>query len=188
MKGQFLISCRINPLLRAGLFVIMGVLAVVSCKQKNSTTVEQIPPIDKETSTTNVDTQSPETMLADTFLYYKRTPCFGMCPIFEMTILENGEVSYSGKNFTNLIGEYRTQLDKTTLQNIVAKAESIGYFRMSNVYDNEGVTDLPSIYVAIRKDTKLKWVKNRYNGPKELKVLYEYLDKVIEEAKWEAVK
>jgi len=191
MKGQQLIFGRSKRLICSGLFLLLSALFGVACKQKSSTTepINNEVKVESTESSTSTHTVEPtKTLVPDTFLYYKRTPCFGMCAIFTMTVFSNGEVEYSGKNFTNLIGEYRTQLDKTILQNMTVTAEEIGYFRMLDSYDNEGVTDLPSIYTALKKDNKLKWVKNRYNGPKELKALYSNLDKVIAEAQWEAVK
>lgn len=186
MRVHHSISAGKNSLHLSILFVALVVLFGTACKQKSAATSQTGAEAPTGTVADNTFPEA-EVLTPDTFLFYKRTPCFGMCAIFSMTVYANGDTEYSGKNFTNLIGDYRTKLDKTTLQNILKKAEDIDYFRMADVYDNQGVTDLPSIYTAIKKDNKLKWVKNRYNGPRELKALYEYLDKVIAEAKWETV-
>lgn len=121
------------------------------------------------------------------FLQYSRTPCFGMCPVFELTVYQNGKAVYHGKNFTDRIGVYQSQWSETALQRIQFIADSIGYFGFDEKYDNDHVTDLPSIHTSILHGGQLKTVSNRYKGPRELHILYKALDKYIEESVWKPV-
>ena len=122
----------------------------------------------------------------DTFLVYNRGACFGMCPIFNLVIYTDGKAVYEGKNFVDRIGFYQATVDAAALQKITSTAESIGYFGLDAIYDDNGVTDLPSTLTGIRKDGKLKMVTNRYRGPKSLKTLYDELDALIAKQQWKA--
>ena len=121
------------------------------------------------------------------FLLYSRTPCFGMCPVFELKVLKSGKAIYNGKNFTDRIGSYQSQWTETTLQRIEFVADSIGYFSFDEKYDNDKVTDLPSIHTSLLHNGRLKVVSNRYKGPKDLHTLYKELDAMIEKSAWKPV-
>jgi (2Fe-2S) ferredoxin len=114
---------------------------------------------------------------------YRRTPCFGTCPIFNFKVYESGRALYEGKNFVDMIGVYYTNVTPDQVQKIMRVAEQIKFFQMQDAYDG-AVTDLPSVHVSLKKNGEIKTVKNRYQGPKELKVLYEELDGLIKSLNW----
>lgn len=126
----------------------------------------------------------PKVIEDSVFLTYSRTPCFGMCPVFELTLHKSGKAVYQGKNFTDRIGLYQSQWPDAALQRIQFLADSIGYFGFDEKYDNDHVTDLPSIYTSILHNGMLKSVANRYKGPRQIQVLYKELDALIETAAW----
>ncbi|MFY7972371.1 MAG: DUF6438 domain-containing protein [Flavobacteriales bacterium] len=120
-------------------------------------------------------------------LFYERTPCFGMCPSFNLTVYSNGKATYEGKNFVDHIGFYQSQWDATALQNIMTAAEKISYFSLADRYDQQGVTDLPTVRTRLLKDGNLKEVANRYKGPKELQSLYQVIDDQIKLSEWKPI-
>lgn len=120
-------------------------------------------------------------------LFYERTPCFGMCPSFNLTVYSNGKATYEGKNLVEHIGFYQSQWDAAALQNIMAAAEKINYFSLADKYDQQGVTDLPTVRTRLLKDGNLKEVANRYKGPKELQSLYQAIDDQIKLSDWQPI-
>jgi hypothetical protein len=121
-------------------------------------------------------------------LYYERTPCFGMCPIFKLEVFRSGMARFEGKNYTELIGIYSAQFTQQEMDKIVAVADRIGFFQFDEKYDNPAIQDFPTITVALYKGEKLKYVINKYRGPKELNDMYTLLDKIIEEKEWTLIK
>lgn len=178
-----------------GAFAICFVfVSLASCKNKKQTAdsapvAEQAPPPppaapNPPPAVDNIPPAPPkEEGIA---LEYRRTACFGTCPIFNFKVYDNGRAIYEGKNFVDMIGVYHTNISKNDIDKIVDAAEKIKFFQMDDVYDSQ-VTDLPSVYLSILKDGKFKTVKNRHNGPKELKALYEQVDALIKAQKWEMV-
>jgi len=118
------------------------------------------------------------------FAIYQRTPCFGMCPSFNLTIYKSGYGVYEGKNFVNRIGFYHTSFLLTDLEKIERTAESIAYFSFDDVFDNPHVTDLPTVITGIWKNGEMKIITARYQQPKELNILYQVFEDLIDNAIW----
>lgn len=123
----------------------------------------------------------------DTLLYYSRGACFGMCPIFELTVMKDGRSIYVGKNHVDRIGGFNANVRLSEVEHVLKKAEEIGYFQMNHVYDNEKVHDLPNIITGIEHEGQLHRVLNRYKGPASLQRLYAELDTLIERQQWQPI-
>ena len=61
---------------------------------------------------TSVNAQDSKSNIAITL---ERTACFGTCPIYTITILENGDVLYDGKDFVAVKGGQKTEIDPETV-------------------------------------------------------------------------
>ncbi len=118
-------------------------------------------------------------------VYLQRTACFGVCPIYVLSIYENGTVIYEGEKFVDKEGKFRAMITKEAIQKIQEKALSIDYFKMNEVYDNPNVTDLPSTITALQQDLDFKVVVNRYEAPQPLNSLESYIDELVENLNWE---
>ena len=151
-------------------------IAVASCmKHRNAPQAELI----------NQRSQPPVVPVGtDTMLYYSRGACFGMCPIFELTVMKNGRAVYIGKNHVDRVGRFQATVSYEDIEQVVQKANEIGYFELLPVYDNENVQDLPNIKTGIAHQGKLYNVRNRYKGPAALRMLYTQLDSLIEKQTW----
>lgn len=125
--------------------------------------------------------------VTDTALYYSRGACFGMCPIFEFTVMRDGKAVYIGKNHVDRIGRFEAQVSYSDVEQVVSKATQIGYFEMQEVYDNDKVQDLPNINTGINSNGKLYRVRNRYKGPASLQQLYKELDSLMARQAWKPV-
>ncbi|MDZ4823608.1 MAG: DUF6438 domain-containing protein [Flavobacteriales bacterium] len=159
-------------------------LLVAGCKSKRETATTT--PVEvTETPIHSTVTTTPTDSL---HIFYGRTPCFGMCPYFELKVYTSGYAVYEGKNFVDRIGFYHTTFDKASLQKVLTVAESIGYFSFLDSYDNDKVTDLPTVTTTLTKDGNHKTVASRYKAPRELEQLYHELDFMIEDAKWHELK
>lgn len=142
---------------------------------------------DAQSQATAAVVQEPEIMtVSDTMIFYSRGACFGMCPIFELTIMKDGRAVYMGKNHVDRIGRYQAMVSYTDVQKVLSKANEIGYFELKSEYDNESVHDLPDIKTGIAHNGQLYRVRNRYKGPAALRSLYSELDSLIERQSWKS--
>jgi Domain of unknown function (DUF6438) len=171
------------------LFVIVALQAVTLMSCANKRKVQDVaaaePPKVEEAIAVVDSVKKVEDVLT---MYYERTPCFGMCPIFKLEVFESGKARFEGKNYTELIGIYSSQFTQQEMDKIMALADRIGFFQFQEKYDNPAIQDFPTITVALYKEEKLKYVVNKYRGPKELNDMYTLLDKIIEEKEWTLIK
>jgi hypothetical protein len=123
----------------------------------------------------------------DTMLYYSRGACFGMCPIFDFTLMKDGRAIYNGKNHVDRVGRYQALIDITEAEKVLRKANEIGYFQLKTEYDNPNVHDLPDIITGIAHEGHLHRVRNRYKGPAALRMVYAELDSLIARQSWSLV-
>ncbi|MFK7755332.1 MAG: DUF6438 domain-containing protein [Flavobacteriales bacterium] len=171
------------------------VAMVFSCKSTSDTSSTAEPmdinvEIDEglQTNIESIDTlaldEEPEALV---FLTYSRGYCFGMCPVFNSSILTDGTVQYEGINFVDVMGNNSGQLKGADLKLIKDKLKEINYFELDSVYDNEMVMDIPAVRSSANLAGKSHSILDRYKGPKELNELYKLLDNLFSQLEWTPV-
>ena len=163
--------------MRFSILISLSVL-LAACSAKKS----PVQPVEEKVAVAQTNQVSTDTML-----YYSRGACFGMCPIFELTVMKDGRAVYVGKNHVDRIGRFQATVSHADIDQVVQTANEIGYFELKPVYDNENVQDLPNIKTGIAHHGKLHSVRNRYKGPAALRMLYTQLDSLIEKQTWKPV-
>lgn len=124
---------------------------------------------------------------SDAIARIQRTPCFGKCPIYTLTVFKDGRVEYFGKKFTPRVGRYEATISTAIIADLMTKANEFGFFTFNNIYDKEAITDLPSTITSVRNDEGLKTVVNRFDGPQELRNFEQYFDNLFKELDWKSV-
>jgi hypothetical protein len=116
---------------------------------------------------------------------YKKTPCFGKCPVYEVKIYSDNTATWYGKMNVERIGWYEAKLTGTKVQDIKDKASELGYLDFYNEYPVEHkVADLPSTITTVRYGDMIKSVKNTIEGPEKLNEFEAYLEGVINRLDW----
>jgi len=125
---------------------------------------EEQPPNEANDYYQMVSKEIPE----NAFARIQKTACFGRCPIYTMTVFDDGRVEYYGRKFVEKEGRHFAKATPKMLSDLLAKAKEINFFELDNIYDKQGITDLPSVIITIKNEEGFKTVVNRYNGPQEL--------------------
>ena len=127
----------------------------------------------------------PHTESTHQLVGFRKTACFGKCPVYEVKFWSDNTATYVGKMHVERKGEYKAQLDRSTLKAIKDKAHEVGYFDFHNEYPVEHkVADLPSTYTYIRIGDMEKTIKNTHDGPKKLEEFQNYLSDIIGNLDW----
>ena len=117
----------------------------------------------------------------------ERQPCFGACPVYSVTIYDDGTVVYNGERFVDVEGEQTTNIGADAVDELVATFEEAGYFEWEDEYTEYTVTDLPYVITSVTRDGETKRI-NRYTGDSSAPVLLPYLeywvDMVVNTAQW----
>lgn len=157
---------------------LLGLLAFTSCTS-NKKTVLATPDIKKEEK---VVKQTEPQLLAS----IERTPCYGRCPIYKATFMDNGEVKYVGKHFVEKIGTYKTLISAEEVLEIKNKIAEYKYFKLDSLYPTL-VTDFPSSITEVTLNGERKKVVNRSTPPPNLKAFEQFLDGLLEGKELEKV-
>ncbi len=126
---------------------------------------------DAETVTKIIDN------IKNTLVRLRKTPCFGDCPIYEMTIDKEGNVVFNGIKFVPEVGKKTFVLTEEELKTISEKLNSKDFSTYEKIYDNPKIMDLPSTYIA--HNGKQVQIRVWKDAPATLIDLHEYLEGIL---------
>jgi len=120
----------------------------------------------------------------------ERTACFGACPIYTVTIFEDGTVRYNGERFVDVTGEQTSEIEPETVARMVEAFENAGYFDWDEAYDEMTITDAPSVITSVTRDGETHRI-HRYTGdssaPLALAFLEAWIDEMANTQQWTGV-
>ena len=111
--------------------------------------------------------------------------CYGTCPIFAMTISNDGMAKYDAKMFNERQGEFKTTIKKpqlVRLLNLIAKSD---FFSLNSEYSVD-YTDQPTYKLTIKlTNGKIKTIEDYGpNGPEKLKLVYKKIFSLRQSQDW----
>ncbi|MCS6904980.1 MAG: DUF6438 domain-containing protein [Bacteroidia bacterium] len=115
------------------------------------------------------------------WLTIEKTSCYGSCPQYHLAIYPNRVVIYKGRRFVKNIGTFEKKLSKAKISQIQQQIIDYAFFEFEEVYDNEGISDLPSVILYCRLNGKEKKVKARMNVPPTFLQLVNRIENLIGE-------
>lgn len=110
----------------------------------------------------------------------ERTACFGTCPMYTVSIYEDGKVVYEGENFVTVTGEQTSEIPPETVAAMVDAFEAVGYFDWNEAYDAMTVTDLPSAITSVTRDGETHRI-NHYMGDSSAPLALSFLEQWIDD-------
>ena len=116
-----------------------------------------------------------------------RGGCFGTCPVYKLTIEDDGKVTYQGDKFVKIKGKKESTLSNAKLKEIKAAFKKVDYFNLKDSYIKTDATDMPTIITSFKTKSKRKEIVH-YHGdfgaPKKLTHLEERIDIIVNTNKW----
>lgn len=119
------------------------------------------------------------------FFSFERTPCFGRCPTYAVHVYRSGHATYLGRQHVERIGAFSGRLSTEAMEQLLAEAEAIGFWKRPASYDSE-VTDLPSTYVRVVSGDRDHKVRARYNVPNDFKGFIDRCERLLQNVDWQA--
>ena len=117
----------------------------------------------------------------------ERMGCYGFCPIYDVTIYENGNVTYRGHKFVDLIGKRTTNIGESRAQQLTAYIQRANYFSLSDRYDDDYASDLSTAVTFVRIGGREKRIYH-YHGsgadPIELFDIEQAIDEATDSQHW----
>jgi hypothetical protein len=166
------------------LFLIPGFLVLFSCKTKNAVAVA--PEVVKSES--KLSTEGPVLNVSYEIAGFEKTPCYGQCPVYKVTFLSDGRVTWFGRNNVERLGTYEAEVELKVLKEIQQKAKEVGYFTFAEEYPlNHKIADLPFTTTFVNDGVTTKSVRNQLEAPERLIDFEDYLEALISRLNWKAM-
>lgn len=129
---------------------------------------------------------------------YQAGACFGLCPIFKMTINPDHSVVVDAERFTFQKGNtksdfnkpkegiYKTQLSDETYKILENKLDSLNINTLKEKYGDKNITDLPTSHLKITyKEGGSKSIEDYgKSGTPELRTFYQFIESLIQSQNW----
>lgn len=119
---------------------------------------------------------------------FSRTPCYGTCPIYKVTLKSDGTLTYVGERFVDRAGTYTATFWARDLERLSSLLDQVGFWNMKVRY-TASATDLPSQILTVVSDKGSKTV-NEYgaSGPAALWAVQTIIDGILQNARdWKKV-
>ncbi|GLR16061.1 DUF6438 domain-containing protein [Portibacter lacus] len=132
------------------------------------------------------DQKFAEKIAKDTMLYMQKGACLGKCPVFRITIFNNGIVKYEGVKNVDLVGIYESKLKKEQQEKARSLIDAIDLPRMYSKYPR-GITMSKDVAITkmVLSDGVLKFpTVISYDQPQELTNIEVYLNQLIKDLSW----
>jgi hypothetical protein len=130
--------------------------------------------------------QSPVTTIV-----LERTPCFGTCPVYTLTLHSSGQVEFVGANHCKAKSPQTGKISAPNFARLIKKIDEIDFFNLRKRYDGKNpdgsgstVTDLPTRKTTVTRGDETKTVDNYFQGPPGLTELELLIDELAKSEKW----
>ena len=117
----------------------------------------------------------------------QRTPCFGSCPAYSISVDGDGNIHYFGEYFVPVLGDQFSRISSETVQQLLRAFERVDFFSLETTYINTNATDMPSAIITLNVDGVAKRVEHYYgdqSAPKKLLDLENEIDRLLNTAQW----
>lgn len=116
-----------------------------------------------------------------------RSGCYGFCPVYTVRITGEGDVTYVGQRFVNVVGEQHASVPREAVRALVARFDAAGFEGLRDSYEAR-VTDLPTYTLSLERDGRRKTVSD-YGGlsagmPEAVRALQQEVDRVAGTERW----
>ena len=135
-----------------------------------------------------IEKHSNETLTAlinkekNVLLRIQKTPCFGDCAVYTLSIDKKGNVIYNGNQYVLEKGIREFTLTDTQLENITKTLAKKDFSEFKKVYDNPEISDLASTFIA--HNGKQIEIRLWNNIPDELIEVHEYVEGILLDKKF----
>jgi hypothetical protein len=128
--------------------------------------------------------QETEASIASVTL--QRGPCFGRCPVYEVTLAADGAATWNGERFVDRIGSYRGQVDLNDYDKLTRFICRAGFFGWEPEYVAD-VSDLPNYFLTVVTDEQTTTVRQYgVDEPADFWVIATLVDRLADAVEWTA--
>lgn len=117
-------------------------------------------------------------------LSFKRTSCYGRCPVYDLKIYADKTCEIDGKLFFIVEGKHDGALTHAQYDKIIRTINEINYFKFNDEYDDRLVQDIPATFITVTMNGKTKSIKSRYGSPAQLRDFLTSIHELAKSLEW----
>jgi hypothetical protein len=123
----------------------------------------------------------------------ERTPCFGGCPVYRISVSSDGIVSYEGRAGVRQLGAASKRIKPERVSALVSELERAGYFSFAPRYTpaepacGRYATDSPTAITSVHMGGRTHRIEHDYGcgaAPGALVVLERRIDEALGSSEW----
>lgn len=119
----------------------------------------------------------------------ERTPCFGICPVYKISIYQSGYVVMNGKRNVPNIGWFSTRLTTEQVKEIIRYAEEHRIYNLEGEYIEPRIADFPTTITELNINNRYKRIVNTQpSAPETLLSWEKFLDSFFNDhTQWQLI-
>ena len=124
----------------------------------------------------------------------ERTPCFGSCPVYQVSIAGDGTVEFVGRRFVARLGSVSDRTAPERVDTLLQALVAGGYFGFADRYVPDAppacgayATDAPTVITSVTAGGRTKTIRHDYGcsaAPAELTRLERLIDETAGTGRW----
>lgn len=116
----------------------------------------------------------------------RRGPCFGSCPVYDVTLRTDGTATWNGERFIDRLGLHQGEVGLDEYDKLTRFIARAGFFDWAPEYVTN-VTDLPNYFLTVEADGQAKTVRQYgIDEPADFWVIATLVDRLAESVDWTA--
>jgi hypothetical protein len=136
---------------------------------------------------------TPSAAPAYTRVTLERKPCFGTCPVYRMSVAEDGAVAFEGLRHVDSIGSFTGRIDAERVAALARLFDEHDYFALADKYAYgesscpQYATDAPTVITSITIGNRSKRIEHDLGCagvPQRLHDLERGIDELVGTSRW----
>lgn len=148
-----------NPLMILVLF--SGIIFFSSCGITKNTNIEELNEV----------------------IIMKKGPCFGRCPVYTLTIYDNGVAAYKGEQYSDKPGLHTRILSSEEFDSVRTEFKFANLWQYKDVYQGR-LPDLQTVSITYYEDEDVKTILGKDGRPEKVVKLQKILEWIASNRGW----
>ncbi|MEZ4991441.1 MAG: DUF6438 domain-containing protein [Saprospiraceae bacterium] len=110
-------------------------------------------------------------------------PCYGNCPVYTLTVYNNGVVSYEGERFTERRGTYIRDIGRKALKSLKQELVAANLWEFPSAFKSQ-IPDLATVTIEYFEDGRSKVIRGKDGRPPQVLKIQELLEQIADEGDW----
>ena len=117
----------------------------------------------------------------------ERSACYGICPVYSLTIHRDGAVEYQGERFVKVKGKATARLSEPSLAELERAVNSAHLEGMATSYEHANVSDRATVTISFERGGSVSSVRHNLgdgSAPSALADLEKSIDAIVGVEQW----